>query len=70
MAEDSPWRNPVVWLGLFLATVFMVGCVGFAWRDHRATERCHDLGGVTWDSGQHCTIGVDRVIDTHNRTFG
>lgn len=26
-------------------------------QDDRAESRCHQLGGRTYDSGEHCTVG-------------
>jgi hypothetical protein len=56
---------------LAAAVALFAAAMGFfTWRDHRAVDRCEALGGVTWDSGQHCVIHPERVVDTHDRTWG
>lgn len=62
--------SPMVAVAVLVGLVFVASIVFFAYRDGRAVDRCEALGGQTWDSGQHCAIGVDRVVDTHNRTWG
>ncbi|WNT45150.1 membrane protein [Gordonia phage OlgasClover] len=55
-ARDStllPFIVPFVFFfGLFIAfLVFMI------MRDQSAIDRCQQMGGQTWDQGQHCVIG-------------
>lgn len=54
----------VIFVFAMLAFVFFMGAMVFMGiRDHKAEVRCHNLGGQTWDSGTHCTIG-GRVVNT------
>jgi len=70
MSEEKRfrWFMRIAVVGVVL--LFAGAIAFFIWRDSRAVDRCEAMGGQTWDSGQHCAIGVDRVVDTHNRTFG
>jgi hypothetical protein len=63
-------RRSLIAIVLAVALLFISNIVFLAWRDNRAVDRCEALGGQTWDSGQHCAIGVDRVVDTHDRVWG
>jgi hypothetical protein len=50
--------------------LFAAAVAFFAWRDHRAVERCADLGGVTWDSGEHCVLGDPAIVSTRGGVWG
>ncbi|QAU06306.1 hypothetical protein SEA_RICKMORE_72 [Gordonia phage Rickmore] len=46
-------------VGLFIAfLIFMI------MRDQSAIDRCRQMGGQTWDQGQHCVIGNYIVTTT------
>lgn len=64
--EDSHRVERMTVVLLVLVALLFVGAMGLmALRDHRAEERCERLGGQTWDSGQHCTLG-GRVVSTRD----
>lgn len=55
-------KNFLVIAGIFALFVFFGGgMILMAVFDHTATNRCHKLGGQTYDSGTHCTIGGQTV---------
>ncbi|QAU06780.1 hypothetical protein HWC06_gp75 [Gordonia phage Duffington] len=58
--EWLPFIVPFVFFfGLFIAfLVFMII------RDQSAIDRCQQMGGQTWDQGQHCVIGNYIVTTT------
>jgi hypothetical protein len=54
--------TPIV-VGVLVSLAFFAFLVFLAVRDTRASDRCEDIGGQTWDSGKHCVIG-GKIVST------
>ncbi|QGJ88054.1 hypothetical protein SEA_AVAZAK_77 [Gordonia phage Avazak] len=65
----SAKKSKVVWIRFLAVIVAIVSVLVFLalfFIDYGdGTEKCHELGGVTWDYGQHCVIGDFKVVDTN-----
>ena len=57
MSSDRKWT-----LGFLLVfALIAAGLAFFQVRDNAAIDRCHSIGGETYDQGLHCVIGGKTV---------
>lgn len=61
LARVAPWAGVAFFA--VLAAAFIAFIVLMDRRDRAAEDRCHAIGGDTWDYGEHCVIG-GAVVNT------